>query len=190
MGHIYQLTAAHPDLDGILVPNLCSERPGAKNCSKYRDISGIALRSIAGTLGTVARRASEGERARLKKLLGAERYEIALAAAERLPTLLQPEIVSLSGRSCATSATGSQRHLEAPAGARCRSRSFPGAATVAGPDWRRVSEAFEAAYETVVHRAPNRVPDPARRDETTRRHRWAAYLHDDPLVTADLAVLP
>ncbi|MBI3945068.1 MAG: hypothetical protein HY321_04055 [Armatimonadetes bacterium] len=189
VGHIHQLTVDHPDLDFLLVPNLCSERPGAKNCSKYRDISGIALRSLAGTLGYVARQASPGEQQRLEDLLGKEKYAAALAAAERLPRLLQPDIVSLE-RSELRSVCYSLYCdiLSLPRGRALLQPFVPRPLQPAlAPDWRRAGHAFAEAYAAVVERAPNRVPRTLR-DETKPRLAiiGRAYLHDDPLVTADL----
>ena len=46
VGHVHRLLADHPDLDFLLAPNVLSEDGKSSTCAKYRDIGGVAMRSL------------------------------------------------------------------------------------------------------------------------------------------------
>jgi predicted nucleotide-binding protein (sugar kinase/HSP70/actin superfamily) len=51
VGHVHHLIQKHPDLEAIVAPNIISEDAKSSTCSKYRDVGGIALRSLGDTTG-------------------------------------------------------------------------------------------------------------------------------------------
>lgn len=50
VGHVHALHRRHPDLDAILAPSVCVDRMGSVTCCKYRDIGGVAIRSLGGMI--------------------------------------------------------------------------------------------------------------------------------------------
>ncbi len=189
VGHVYALAREHPDLDAILVPNVCREHPGAVHCSKYRDISGIVIRSIAGTVGYLAARGSLAERARLAAHLGADAVEALVERGRALPRILQPEIWSLDPEPLFHACYRAYAELT---GARGRlasvARYLPERLRrLLAPHYSLCRAAFAKAYEAVITR-DRRDIDTLWRDPAKPRLAviGRSYLHDDPLITADL----
>lgn len=56
VGHVHRLIAEHPDMGYLLAPNVLSEDGASSTCAKYRDVGGVAIRSIAGTVNYIAGR--------------------------------------------------------------------------------------------------------------------------------------
>jgi predicted nucleotide-binding protein (sugar kinase/HSP70/actin superfamily) len=50
VGHIYHLLQEHPDLDFIVAPNVHSPDAKSSTCAKYRDLGGVAIRSLSSTV--------------------------------------------------------------------------------------------------------------------------------------------
>ncbi|MGE5675628.1 MAG: acyl-CoA dehydratase activase-related protein [Mycobacterium leprae] len=50
VGHVYHLSRQHPDLDAIVAPNVWCDSHGSATCAKYRDVGGVAIRSLGGML--------------------------------------------------------------------------------------------------------------------------------------------
>jgi len=189
VGHVYALAQDHPDLEAIIVPNVCREHGKAVHCSKYRDISGIVIRSIAGTVGYLAARAGSRDRADLAQQIGLEAVEASAERGRSLPRVVQPEIWSADREPLFHTCYRLYRDLTHAAG---------GAARVAAylpeqfrrrlaPQYAACRAAFAKAYDAVIVR-DRRDLDTLLRDPS--RPRLAvlgrSYLYDDPLITADL----
>lgn len=189
VGHVYTLAVEHPDLDFIIIPNLCREHHGVNNCSKYRDISGIAIRSIAGTVGYVASQANEQEREKLATLMGEEEVALAVKNASVLPKLLQPEIWSIQRDELFNVCYSLYCDVQGLPKQVTRIEPFvPGKFKPKfAPHYVHCRRAFDKAYETMVEKQPNRM-DILLKDETKPRLAIVGrnYLHEDTLVTADL----
>jgi predicted nucleotide-binding protein (sugar kinase/HSP70/actin superfamily) len=189
VGHVYTLAVEHPDLDFILIPNLCREHHGVNNCSKYRDISGIAIRSIAGTVGYIASQADEKEREKLATLLGEEEVALAVKNASVLPKLLQPEIWSIQRDELFNVCYSLYCDIQGLPKQITRIEPFvPGAFKPKfAPHYVHCRRAFDKAYETMVEKQPNMM-NVLLKDETKPRLAIVGrnYLHEDTLVTADL----
>lgn len=50
VGHVHSLISMHPDMDYLLAPNVLSEDGVSSTCAKYRDVGGVAMRSLIGTV--------------------------------------------------------------------------------------------------------------------------------------------
>ncbi|MBI2875000.1 MAG: hypothetical protein HYY09_07910 [Firmicutes bacterium] len=189
VGHVDWLVRNHPDLDFLILPNVCGEIKGAKTCSKYRDAGGIALRSVGNTVGYLAGRTSPRLRERLRALVGEPAMDQIMEVSRGIPRLLQPSIRSLD-----------KDHL--------RNTCFRVYADVMGlgrltgalqylvprplrgkwaPHFTRVQEAFDAAYNEVMGREPavfGRIFRDAGKPRVALIGR--EYLLEDPLLSSDL----
>lgn len=189
VGHVHALAQAHPDLDAIIIPDVCRERRGAAHCSKYRDSSGIVIRSIAGTVGYLASRAAPRARARLARQLGADAVEGLIERGRLLPRVLAPEIWSLDRESLFHVCYRLYRDLTRAGGSAARAAAYlPERLRLRlAPRYAACRAAFARAYDAVITR-DRRDLDTLLRDPG--RPRLAvlgrSYLHDDPLISADL----
>ena len=189
VGHVYALAREHPDLDAIIVPNVCREHRGAVHCSKYRDISGIAIRSITGTVGYLTSRAAPGDRARLARQIGIDAVEALARRGRLLPRVLEPEIWSVDPEPLFHVCYQLYRDLTHAMGGMARAATYlpERLRRRLAPRYAACRAAFAKAYDAVITR-DRRDLDTLLRDPS--RPRLAvlgrSYLHDDPLITADL----
>lgn len=95
VGHVHHLIQQHPDLDAVVAPNLLSEDGITSTCSKYRDVGGVAIRSLADMVGYLLRHASQSRVAQLAKLVGEEAVAARLRRGRPLPPFIMPDIRSL-----------------------------------------------------------------------------------------------
>jgi predicted nucleotide-binding protein (sugar kinase/HSP70/actin superfamily) len=189
VGHVYALAQDHPDLDAIIVPNVCREHGKAVHCSKYRDISGIVIRSIAGTVGYLASRAGARDRAELARQIGLETVQASVERGGFLPRVLQPEVWSADREPLFHTCYRLYRDLTCAAGGVARVAAYlpERLRRRLAPQYAACRAAFAKAYDAVIVR-DRRDLDTLLRDPS--RPRLAvlgrSYLHDDPLITADL----
>jgi predicted nucleotide-binding protein (sugar kinase/HSP70/actin superfamily) len=54
VGHVHSLVSEHPDMEFLLAPNVLSEDGASSTCAKYRDVGGVAIRSLVGTVNYLA----------------------------------------------------------------------------------------------------------------------------------------
>lgn len=59
VGHVHSLLVNNPDLTHLVAPNVLSEDGKSSTCAKYRDVGGVALRSLGGTVKYLASRDTE-----------------------------------------------------------------------------------------------------------------------------------
>ena len=134
VGHVYDLAQRHPDLEAIVAPNVWSERPGSATCAKYRDVGGIAVRSLGGVVPHLKGR-------------------------HLLPRLVQPDIKTLDYGSMRNAAFDTYAALlRLPARARLAlflPAGFPSPWTT---HLRHVDAAFRRAWRDVMERPQ---PNPA-----------------------------
>jgi predicted nucleotide-binding protein (sugar kinase/HSP70/actin superfamily) len=189
VGHVYALAQDHPDLDAIVVPNVCREHGKAVHCSKYRDISGIVIRSIAGTVGYLAARAGSRDLVDLAGQIGLETVEASAERGRFLPRILQPEIWSADRERLFHACYRLYRDLTRAAGGIARGAAYlPERLRLrAAPHYAACRAAFARAYDAVIVR-DRRDLDALLRDPSRTRLAvlGRSYLHDDPLITADL----
>jgi len=168
VGHVYTLSREHPDLDAILAPNVWTDKGGSATCSKYRDIGGVAIRSLGGMIPYLqGLRAQDGH---------------------SLPRLIRPNIESVTYRSLCNVAFDVYAEI---IGLSLWSR----AGMFLPEDLRRrwtphlahVETAFARAWHEVMERPVDRLgallADDARPRLAVVGRR---YLLDDPALTADL----
>jgi predicted nucleotide-binding protein (sugar kinase/HSP70/actin superfamily) len=87
VGHVHHLLHEHPDLQAIVAPNVLSEDGRSSTCAKYRDIGGVAIRSLCGSLPYLVQHEG-GWAKRLAGLVGGE----TMACPHRIPRFLMPDI--------------------------------------------------------------------------------------------------
>lgn len=96
VGHVHHLIQSHPDLDAIVAPNVLSEDGITCTCSKYRDLGGVAIRSLGDTVGYLLNRADHDTRDRLRGLVGPQATDRRLEKSRQLPTFIMPNVKSMS----------------------------------------------------------------------------------------------
>lgn len=168
VGHVHELCRLHPDLDAVLAPNLWREREGTATCSKYRDVGGIAMRSLAGVVPYL-----EG--------LTGERPAI-------LPRFIRPTIKSMTYeamRNLAFDVYAEAVHL--PPTARLGFFLPPALRQRFAPDLTHVEMAFDRAWREVTGRP---LPNLERMMAAVDKPRLAVvgrrYMVNDAALTADL----
>ena len=187
VGHVHHLITHYPDLDFILVPNLCREDERRNSCSKYRDAGGVALRSLTPVLGYLWQHSSGSARRRADALLQAA--GVAPPAGVRFPILLQPYVWSLRrlpmlgtcfGVYCDVFGVARPLRVGEPlVPARLR-RFF-------APHLQRCLEPFARAYDSVMQHDTRRLQRFLAEDRAVRLAIVAReYLLAEPLLTADL----
>ena len=188
VGHVYALAHDYPGLDAIVVPNVCREHGKAVHCSKYRDISGIVIRSIAGTVGYLVARARPGDRAELARQIGLETVEASAERGAFLPRILEPDIWSADREPLFHTCYRLYQNLTSAGGAARAAAYLPERIRRhLAPQYAACRTAFAKAYDAIIVR-DRRDLETLLRDPS--RPRLAvlgrSYLHDDPLITADL----
>ncbi len=181
VGHIHHL-CRHGDLDYLVCPNIYRENPISSTCAKYRDTGGVAVRSLAGSLGYTLRRTPRAGRLRLEQLLGAETAAAATRTAAIMPTVLDPNI--WSGDHAAMRHLCRRLYLDLLG--QPRSRRLLASLGIRTAPVRRADRAFERAVERQRERARHSW-DQFRRAPGIRLVLVGRdYLVEDPLLTADL----
>lgn len=95
VGHIHQLIKNHPDLNLIIAPVINSENDWSVTCSKYRDVGGVAIRSLGSMIGYRMKETQGRWRKGLDQYIGYEAAENLLKKSYALPRILQPMVESL-----------------------------------------------------------------------------------------------
>lgn len=167
VGHVQALAQRHPDLDAILAPNVWTDKMGSTTCCKYRDIGGVAIRSLWGMI----------------PYLAARRGQTPTPA----PRLIRPDIQSFSYPVLRNAAFEIYAEL---LGLPRRTRLaflLPRQAQRWAKHLTHVEQAFARAWDEVASRP---LPDPAHLLSDAKRPRLALvgrrYLVEDPILTADL----
>lgn len=188
IGHVHHLVTHHPDLDFILVPNLCSEDGNrTTTCSKYRDAGGVALRSLTSTVDYLLQHSMAPVRRAARAVF--DRSGVSMPPVARFPVLLQPYVWSLErgplfnvGFSLYCDVFGvppTRRVGEMLVPERLR--------RLLAPHLERCRAPFDAAYEAIMRQTPAGLE---RLLAHPSRPRLALvgreYLLEEPLLTADL----
>jgi len=183
VGHVFYLLSEHPDIEALVAPNVLSEDGLSSTCSKYRDVGGVAIRSLSHSLGYLLARSDRELRSAWCELLPPETLSALLERGRRIPEVVMVDLRSL-GRDALFQACFEvyAQLAELPPFSRLL-RLLPRESTLL----RRLREAFEAAYRQVVEERPCRayeiLSDP-------RKPRLAIvgrrYLVHDPSLTCDL----
>ncbi|MGI6543750.1 MAG: acyl-CoA dehydratase activase-related protein [Limnochordia bacterium] len=98
VGHVYQLLRTEPHLTHLIAPNVLSEDGRCSTCCKYRDIGGVALRTLGNSTSYYAHRdvkLRKQIRQWVTALTSAAEVR-SLLALRPFPTLITPNIHSLS----------------------------------------------------------------------------------------------
>ncbi|MDR7427440.1 MAG: acyl-CoA dehydratase activase-related protein [Armatimonadota bacterium] len=187
IGHVHHLITHHPDLDFILVPNLCREDERRNSCSKYRDAGGVALRSLTSVLGYLRQHASGRVRLRADTLLQAA--GLAAPDSARFPILLQPYVWSLRRLPMLSTCFGLYCDIfGVPWPLRVGEPLVPAPLRrVLAPHLQRCLEPFAKAYDSVMQHDTHRLQRFLAQDRAVRLAIVARdYLLAEPLLTADL----
>ncbi len=190
VGHVHRLLQEHPDLDAVVAPNLLTEDGISSTCSKYRDVGGVALRSLGDTVGYLLTRGGAGRAAaeNLARLAGPDTVVARLERGGRLPFFVMPNIRSLDRLEMRNVCYDVYADLQGWPKARKAALLLPRRARATlDPALRRLEEAFAAAYREVVEGQADRLatlladPSKPRLALVGRR-----YLINDPALTCDL----
>ncbi|MHB9144948.1 MAG: acyl-CoA dehydratase activase-related protein [Symbiobacteriia bacterium] len=187
VGHVHALVQQHPDLDAILSPNLWRERQGTATCAKYRDVGGIAIRSLAGVLPYLRGVADAGG-AKAAGAAGGDEPSHSGNGKRPLPRFVRPTIQSLDYEAMRGVAFDVYREVAGlPAAARLGFFLPSHLRPRWAPHLAHVEAAFARAWQ---ERAERPEPDPARLLADESRPRLAVvgrrYLVNDFALTADL----
>ncbi len=158
VGHVHHLLRTHRDLDAILAPNVLSQDGLTSTCSKYRDVGGVAIRSLGDTIGYLLRHDEDGAAARLASLAGDDTVGARLKRGAHLPTFIMPDIRSLDRPDMRNLCYSVYADVMGWQGVRRAALFVPGKllkplATPAA----RLEQAFETAYQEVVGRRGERL---------------------------------
>lgn len=88
VGHVYHLLQEHPDLDFVVAPNVHSPDAKSSTCAKYRDLGGVAIRSLGNTVSYLQQHAPGPWVDELHRLAGSG----ASPRSGCLPRFLMPDI--------------------------------------------------------------------------------------------------
>ncbi len=188
VGHVYHLITTHPDLDAIVAPNVLSEDGISSTCSKYRDIGGVAIRSLADTIGYLLARADAETRSRAAAALGRDKALLRWEKARRMPAVIMPSVRNLDPLEMRNVCYDVYADLMGWSKARKAALFLPGAARQRlAPGVARLEQAFAAAYHEVVLARRHRL-EALLADETKPRLALVGrrYLVHDPALTCDL----
>ncbi len=188
VGHVFHLIQSHPDLDCVVAPNVLSEDGISSTCSKYRDIGGVAIRSLGDTVGYLLNRSDAAAREQLARLAGADAVRTRLDKASSLPSFVMPSIRSLARQDMRNVCYDVFADVMGWPKARKAAFLLPDplkpwlAAGLA-----RVERAFDRAYREVVEARQSRL-EALLADETKPRIALVGrrYLVNDPALTCDL----
>ncbi len=194
VGHVHHLLQEHPDLDAVVAPNLLTEDGISSTCSKYRDVGGVAIRSLGDTVGYLLTRdpMRDGGRRdgaeRLARLAGSDTVAARLERGRGLPAFVMPNIRSLDRLEMRNVCYDVYADLLGWPKARKAALLLPPKARFAlDPELRRLEEAFAAAYREVVEGQAGRLAA-LLADEGKPRLGLVGrrYLINDPALTCDL----
>lgn len=188
VGHVHHLIQAHPDLDAIVAPNLLSEDGISATCSKYRDLGGVAIRSLGDTVGYLLRHGPRGRGERLEDLVGDEAFRRRLERAAALPPFLMPTIRTLSRTDMRNVCYDVYADLLGwPKAKKAAFFLGEGLRPRLARRVARVEAAFDRAYREVVEEQPRRL-ERLLADATKPRLALVGrrYLIQDPALTCDL----
>ncbi len=168
VGHVYTLSRQHPDLNAILAPNVWSDQAGSATCCKYRDIGGVAIRSLGGMVPYLQGVGGSG--------------------GHTLPRLIRPNIESVTYRSMRNVAFDVYAELVGLAPwSRVGFFLSPGLRHRWAPHLTHVETAFAQAWQAGIGRPKSRL-DALLADETRPRLALIGrrYLIEDHALTADM----
>ncbi|MBI3961292.1 MAG: hypothetical protein HY335_00965, partial [Deinococcus sp.] len=188
VGHVLHLVQEHPDLDCIVAPNILSEDGISSTCSKYRDVGGVAIRSLGDTVGYLLARADEESRARLTELAGADAIQMRLEKARHLPAFIMPNIRSLDYVDMRNVCYDVYADIKGWSKTQKVAFFLPGGLKPRlAPQLARVEAAFAQAYSEVVEGQRSRL-EQLLADQTKPRLALVGrrYLINDPALTCDL----
>lgn len=189
VGHVHYLVTRHPDVKFILCPNVSRENPFTSTCSKYRDVGGVALRSISNSVGYTVRYAPPGKRERLARLMGREELMLSLEGAANFPSILQPTITSMDRVHLRNTCFGVWSDLIGLPRRRAIMEYFAPKplARLFSRHLAAAGEAFEAAYTQVTEERNERFERFMSNGESVRVALVGRdYLTEDHLITCDL----
>lgn len=98
VGHVSHLLSRYPNMHAIITPNIRSEEADSSACAKHRDIGGVALRSLADTVGYLLQQLgpkATREYQQLKRLVNNEALLNRWQQLPRLPQFIMPSVRSL-----------------------------------------------------------------------------------------------
>jgi len=183
VGHVHQLIENHPDLDAIVAPNVVSEDGITSTCAKYRDLGGVAIRSLGDTLGYLLKRTDQVTRDGLRRLAGAQAVDGKLERSRGLPDFIMPSVKSLSRLDMRN--TCYDVYADVMGWSKLGKVAFFLPRRTRELD--RIEAAFERAYAEMV--TDLRAQRTVRRGEEGRPRLGLVgrkYLIQDPLLTCDL----
>ncbi len=188
VGHIYHLIAANPDMEFIVAPNILSEDGKSATCSKYRDIGGVAIRSLGDSIGYLLHHSKEETVMRIANLIGNEEVLQRAEKARTLPTFIMPNIRSLERKDMFNTCYNVYADIMGWDKSRKACLFLTGSARKRVAPWMaHLEEVFEKAYQEIVETQPTRLAQ-LLRDE--RKPRLAVvgrrYLVNDAALTCDL----
>jgi predicted nucleotide-binding protein (sugar kinase/HSP70/actin superfamily) len=180
VGHVCHLLLEHPNLDAIVAPNVHSPDAVTSTCAKYRDVGGVAIRSLSGTVTYLRQHAPGRWTADLDRLAKDE------SAREHgnLPRFLMPAVNSVERteiRNACYDVYADLMGWQPMAKARLW---LPGWAQ---NGLSRLEEAVDKARDEVL-RGRNKLTVDFAADQTKPRLALVGrpYLINDPLLTSDL----
>lgn len=150
VGHVYNLIQNHPDLEYIVAPNILSEDGISSTCSKYRDIGGVAIRSLGDTVGYLSCHNPAGAAA-LARLIGPDALKEKRERAENLPTFIMPNIRSLDRTAMRNVCYDVYGDIMGwSKGRKTALFLAPGLKSRLAPDLQRLESTLEQAYREVI----------------------------------------
>lgn len=190
VGHVANLIQEHPDLDALVAPNLLSEDGVSSTCSKYRDVGGIAIRSLGNTVGYLLRHSGRANTACLARLVGEETIKARLRRTESLPLFVTPNIRSLDRVEMRNVCYDVYADVMKWPKAMKAALFLPARARASlAPEVARLEQAFDRAFREVVERRGDRLAailaDPAKPRLALVGRR---YLVNDPALTCELKI--
>lgn len=188
VGHVYHLVQEHRDLDAIVAPNVLSEDGLSSTCSKYRDVGGVAIRSLGDTIGYLLNQARGEAGDRLENLVGPDAVSERRGKAAHLPPFIMPNVESLGRQEMWITCYNVYADLMGWPKSKKSSFFLPeGLRERLAPQVTRLQTAFGKAYAEVVENQKFRL-DALMADETKPRIALVGrkYLIHDPALTCDL----
>lgn len=189
VGHVYHLVNKHPDLDAVVAPNVLSEDGISSTCSKYRDLGGVAIRSLGDSVGYLLSRVESTDlRRQLRGLVGADALRQRLERSKRVPTFLMPNVRTLARVDMRNVCY--DVYADVVGWPRAKKAAWflsPGLRKRFLPRMAELEEAFARAYDEVVGKQASPV-ESLLADETKPRLALVGrrYLVHDPALSCDL----
>lgn len=188
VGHVYHLIKEHPDLDYIVAPNLLSEDGISSTCSKYRDLGGVAIRSLGDSVGYLLKQSGVQERERMAHLVGRQTVDQRVEKSIHLPTFIMPNIRSLEKKEMRNVCYNVYADIMGwPKAAKATLLLGEGLRSKVARGVSKVEAAFAKAYKEIVEHQQSRV-EVLLADQSKPRLALVGrrYLVHDPALTADL----